>query len=293
MKKTAFLYIVIAGICWGTSGIFVHYLAPYGFTSFHMTAVRGTVSFLCMAVYVLLKDRSLLKTRLLDLVLFLLIGATLFGTAASYYWAMQMTSVSTAVVLMYAAPVYVMIVSVLFFGERFSRLKLISVVLMLAGCALVSGIIGGMKFHPTGVLIGVLSGLIYASYSIFTKIAMKRGCKPVTTTFYSFFFMSLIALLASSPLQMLDFIPKNPPVVISLMIGLGIVTFVIPYFLYTLAIRNLSAGTASALSIIEPLAATIFSVVIFRETLTAFAAVGIVLILLAVILLGKAEGEKT
>ena len=39
MKTKAFIFIIVAGILWGTSGIFVNYLAPYGFTSMQMTSM--------------------------------------------------------------------------------------------------------------------------------------------------------------------------------------------------------------------------------------------------------------
>jgi len=51
MKTKAFIYIVIAGILWGTAGIFVHYLAPFGFSSLQMTAIRGSVAAIAMTVY--------------------------------------------------------------------------------------------------------------------------------------------------------------------------------------------------------------------------------------------------
>ena len=56
--------------------------------------------------------------------------------------------------------------------------------------------------------------------------------------------------------------------------------------------KDLPAGTASALGIVEPMAATVFSIVIFREKVTVFSVIGIALILTAVFLLGKAENEK-
>lgn len=293
MKTKAFIYIIVAGILWGTSGIFVHYLAPYGFTSLQMTAVRGLVSFICMAVYALLRDKRLFKIKPQELLFFVGIGVMLFLTASLYYTAMQMTSVSTAVVLMYMAPVYVMIFSVLFLGERFSKLKFVSVAGMLVGCCLVSGIIGGAKFHVVGLILGLLSGLTYAAYNILTKIAIRRGSNAISVTVYSFFVMTLVALCVSSPWQIVTTASKSPLATVPLLIGLGVVTFVMPYLLYTLSMRELPAGTASALSIIEPMAATVFSVVLFDEKLSVATVIGIVLILGAVFLLGKAENKKT
>lgn len=289
MKTKAFIYIIIAGVLWGTSGIFAHHLGAYGLTSLHMTAVRGSVAFVCMLGYVLIAKRSALRVRLTDLLLYLGCGVTMYGAAACYFTAMQMTSVSTAVVLMYTAPIFVMIFSVSFLGEKFTWLKSVSVVCMLIGCVLVSGIIGGFNLNVPGLLIGLGSGLSYAGYNIFTKIAMQRGCDAISTTLYSFFFMALIAVCVCEPWKIFDCIAAAPVPMTALCIGVGIVTYVAPYFLYTLSLRDLPAGTASALSIVEPMAATVFSFFVLHEELTWISVSGIVLILLATVLLSRSE----
>ena len=292
MKLRAFTYVILAGVLWGTSGIFVHYLSPYGFTSLQLTAVRGTVSALVMVGYALIRDRRLFRIGWRELLLFSLIGASLFGTASLYFTAMQMTSVSTAVVLMYTAPVYVSIFSMLFFGERFTPLKLISIAVMLLGCGLVSGIIGGMRFDGPGILVGVLCGAVYATYNILTKIAMRRGSHPVSTTAYSFIFLSLIAVAVCRPDELFQSAASAPEVTLPLRLGLGLLTFVAPYFLYTLGMKELPAGTVSALGIVEPMSATLFSVLLLGERLEWTAVVGIVLILIALVALGKSDGKE-
>ncbi len=291
MKTKAFIYVIIAGIAWGTSGIFVNLLAPYGYTSLQMTALRGTVCFLCLSIYLLLRDRSLFRATPKQLLLYFGIGASLFGTASAYFTAMQMTSIATAVVLMYTAPILVMIFSVAFLGEKLTKLKAISVVCMLIGCCLVSGIIGGLKFHVGGILLGLLSGVCYSVYNILTKVAMQKGCPAMTTTVYNAMFMALIAMCVCRPGEIVTNAAQKPLLLIPLMIALGVVTFVLPYFLYTLAMRDLPAGTASALSIVEPMSATVFSIVLFQEAMSWASVVGIVLILLAVFLLSRGENE--
>jgi drug/metabolite transporter (DMT)-like permease len=76
-----------------------------------------------------------------------------------------------------------------------------------------------------------------------------------------------------------------------MLVLLGIVTCVSPYFLYTLAMRDLSAGTASSLGIIEPMAATVFSAVFLSEIPDLFQIIGIILILGATVLLSFAESR--
>ena len=287
MKKMGLIYIILASVLWGTSGIFVHYLAPYGVTSLQMTFIRALIAFVCMGVYVLITDRSILKTNIRELILFLGSGLSFFMTATCYFYSMQMTSISTAVVLMYTSPIFVMIYSVAFLGESLNRMKIVSVAGMVIGCALVSGIIGGLKFDVIGILVGFLSGISYTVYNIVTKIEMQRGINPVKTNFYCFLFSVFAGLIISRPAGIIDCIRLNPPAVIFLGIGVGIFACILPYFLYTLALRYLPAGTASSLGIIEPMAATLFSVVIFGEKLSLYSVTGIILILGSVFLLSR------
>ena len=293
MKKTGFIYIIIAGLMWGSSCIFIRYLTPFGFTAAQMTAARGSVSFLCMAVYTLIRDRSKFRIRAKEIPWFCGIGATLFTTAFWYYRAVQLTSSSTAAVLMYMAPVYVMIFSVLFLEESFSIPKGLAVAGMLGGCFLVSGIVGGMQFHAVGIVLAILSGVSYATYILLTKISLQRGSDPTSATVYGFLVMAVIAGCFAKPWQMPALIAREPGVILPLLIGLGVVTFVIPYFLYALSMRSLPAGTAAALAVIEPFSATVYSVVFLSETLTVPSVIGIVLILLSVVVLGLLETGKS
>ena len=293
MKTKALVYIILAGMLWGTSGIFVKLLTPYGFTAPQLSLIRGTISFLAMLTYTLIFNKSIMRIDLKDLIFSLFIGITLYGTATLYYSSMQMTSVATAVVLMYTAPIYVTAFSVAFLKEKSSRLKTSSIALMLIGCALTSGIVGGLEFNTLGILLGVLSGIVYAAYNVITKIALARGLNPITLSLYGFLFMALTALITARPSQIFSNASEAPAVTVPLMIGLGVFTFVLPYFFYTLSMRDLPAGTASALSIIEPLAATLFSAVIFFEIPSLVSALGILLILLATFMLGKAENMAT
>lgn len=287
MKKISLIYIILSGVFWGTSGIFVHYLAPYGFTSLQMTFFRSVISFVCMLLYILLFDRKLFKASQKELLLFVGSGLGFLGTASCYFYSMQLTSISTAVVLMYTAPIFVMIYSVTFLGEKFTRRKGISVLCMIVGCALVSGIIGGLKFNTVGILMGLMAGVSYSAYNIFTKIQMKNNCNVVTANLYCFLFSAILGFFIATPGDIPGCIAINPPVTIPLIIGMSICTSILPYFLYSMSLRYIPAGTAASLAVVEPMAATLFSVIIFGEHLTVYSVIGITLILGAVFILSR------
>ncbi len=292
MKVKAFIFIIIASVFWGTSGIFVNNLSPYGFSSLQMTAVRATVSFVCLLFFVVVKDRKLFKAKPLDVLIFALGGLGLFGTSSCYYASMQMTSISTAVVLMYTAPIFVTVFSVIFMKEKLTVLKIISIACMLAGCCFVSGLVGGFKFDFVGILLGLLSGVAYATYNVATKIAVMRKNSSVTASFYSIMFMAVFALAFCSPWEIPQYVAKNPAITVPFIIGLGVITHVVPYLLYSNAMSYLPAGTTTAMGIIEPMSATLFSVFVYQEVLDVWAIIGIILILFAVFLLSRTESEK-
>ncbi len=287
MKKQSILFIIVAGLFWGTSGLFVHALSPLGFTAPQMIVMRGLVSALAMVVYALIFNRGLFRITLQELFQFICSGFCMFLTAVSYYISMQMSSVATAVILMYTAPVLVMIFSVLFLGESMTKAKFVSVVAMLIGCCLVSGIVGGLKFHFLGVVFGLLAGVAYSSYNIFAKLQMRRKYNPVSASMYTFIFMAVFALCFGEPVTVFRLTFENPVQVLPLFIGIGLTSGVIPYFLYTLSLKSLPVGTAASLAIVEPMSATVYSILFLHEPLSLPAVIGIIMILGAVFLLSK------
>ena len=287
MKKSAFFYIALAGVLWGTSGLFSYWLTPFGFRPVQMTTMRGFVSMVLIVPFILFKNPKLLKVPKKEIFFIIGSGVGLFLTAYTYYASMAASSVSTAVILMYTAPVFVLIYSVMFLGEKLNTVKSISVFLMILGCALVSGIVGGMKFSLAGILFGIAAGISYSAYNIFTKILTMHKVDTLTVTSYNFIIMSIIGLAVSNPIEIVTITSKQPLSIIPLIVGIGVFTCVLPYVFYTMGLKDVPAGTATALGIIEPLSATVFSVTFLGENLTAPLVIGMVLILGAVFALAR------
>lgn len=288
MKRVSVIFVIIAGILWGSSCIFVYGLSFYGLNSIHISFIRGGVASVLTVIFALAKDKKLFHTAPFDLLLYFGGGVSMLMTSVLYYGAMQKTSVATAVILMYTAPIFVMGYSVLFFKERLTKKKFAVTVIMLVGSCLVSGAVGGIKFNPAGILLGFGSGIAYSSYNIFTKIQMKRQCNPFTASMYSFIFMTLIGAFVSSPRVVFETAEQNP---ISLMwiFSCGFVTSVLPYLLYAKALRRLPVSTASSLAVVEPLTATMFGFLFFSQIPDSFSIYGTLLVLISVFMLSKLD----
>ena len=282
------IYILLAGIFWGSMGLFVHELTDtFGFSSIQGAVIRITTGALILGAFILIKDRKLFRVNLKDIPLLAANGLISVLLMTSFYFASVSagTSMSITAVLVYTAPFIVVLVSCLFMGERFTLQKVISLVIAFVGCCLVSLTDSG-KSTPLGLVFGTLSGVSYALYSILSTIAIRRKIHSFTITFYSFAFASIGCVFIAIFTGMADVFASATDIPrLSLAIILtGLVTAVLPFTLYTKGLSGTSPSKASIMAYIEPIAACVFGY--FRgESLTVLMTAGIVLTVSAIVFL--------
>lgn len=291
--KASIALIVTAGILWGTTGLFTTFFGEVGLDPLQRTSVRAVFAAIAMAIFLFFKDKRLFRIRPRELLLCISAGVAIYLTALTYFLSIDASSVPVAVVLMYTAPVMVTSFSVVFMGERLTPLKGLAVAVMLAGCVLVSGIIGDSAFSLWGLVFGLISGVMYSTYNVLTKFEMQRGVNPLTASTYAFISMAVLSLIFGNPVGTASVLLSRPLTLLPLAVLFGTVTCTLPYLLYTMSLKNLPVGTAAALSVVEPMAATVFSVLILQTLPSAFAWVGIALILGAVLLIAKSEDRPS
>ena len=284
------MLIILAGCFWGSMGIFVRKLGEEGFDSIQIVSIRVTLAALFFSLILFLKDRSGFKISLRDIPLFLGLGfgSVLFFTVC-YFTAINMMSLSTAAILLYTSPIWIMLMSVLFFHEKLTGRKLLALAAAFGGCVLISGISGG-GITLTGLLVGLGSGIGYGLYSILGTIALKRY-SPYTVTAYTFLFAAAGSLIISRPGEMLGSFAASDHLagLILFCFLTAFVTAVVPFLAYTLGLESVEASKAGILATIEPMVATLFGVLIFKEPLTIFSSIGILMILSSVIILNTKD----
>ena len=287
-KNIGPILIILAGCFWGSMDIFVRKLTDFGFSSVQIVSIRVTLAALLFCVLLLIKDRSGFRISLRDLPLFIGLGfgSILFFTVC-YFTAITMMPLSTAAILLYTSPIWIMLMSVLFFHEALSRRKLLALALAFAGCILVSGI-SGEGITLAGLLVGLGSGIGYGLYSILGTVALRKY-SPYTVTTYTFLFAALGSWLICKPADMISkFTASSDPAYLGFFCILtALVTAVIPFLSYTLGLRSMEASRAGILATIEPMVATLVGILVFHESMTVLSGLGILLILSAVIILNR------
>lgn len=294
MEKKGYLgdiLIIIAGLFWGSMGIFVRHLNDLGFSSIQVACLRLTTAGILFALILLIKDRKGFKIALRDIPLFLALGlvSILFFTCC-YFTAIRLMTMSTAAILLYTSPIWVMVLAIIFLKEKFTIQKLIALILAFAGCILVSGF--GGKVTVVGILVGLGSGLGYGLYSIFGTFALKKY-SPYTVTCYTFLIAGLGSIFVADPVDLVSKISavENKPALFGFVLLTAVVTAVIPFLLYTLGLNMTTAGKAAVLATVEPAAATLFGFFVMKETVGPVAIAGILLVFAAIIVLSLRKKE--
>ncbi len=287
MKKLAFLPVLLAGILWGCIGIFVRHYTALGLESMQTVVIRIVIAAALFSLFVLIYDRKLFKIKLKDLWIFLGSGVISVGVFTyCYFTSMKLSSLSVAAVLLYTAPAFVMIFSLIFFKEKLTVRKVISLLLAVLGCAMTTGVIGGqLNVTLAGFLFGLGSGICYALYSIFSRFALNRGYQPFTITLYTFIFAA-IASVAVTDVRPVWRIVTADWGSAGFAVLFALASCVLPYTLYTLGLKYIASSTASIIATVEPVVATVVGAVIFSEPLAVpFGYLGVALVFLSVVLI--------
>lgn len=277
--------VLLAGSLWGVIGVFSRRLSGAGFSSPQITALRCLVTALCMLLFLSLCKPSLLKIKLRDLWCFLgtgLLSIVFFNIC--YFIAIQLTTLSLAGILLYTAPCIVTLLSALFFKEKLTPRKLFALLLAFAGCALSTGVFtGGLLLSLPGLLAGLGSGLGYALYSIFGRVALKKY-SSYTVTAWTFFIAALGVLPFAEPHRLFSRLALRPSSIPDALI-LGVLCTLAPFLLYTLALARIDAGAASIMAFWEPVVGTLLGVFFFEEPFFPQTGIGIAFIFLSLMLL--------
>lgn len=296
MKKLAPLFIILAACLWGTMGLFVRCLNAMGLDSMEIVEVRSILAALILLPCTALKDRSLLKIRAKNL--WSLAGSGVLSIIFfnyCYFRTIAMMNLSAAAILLYTSPIFVMLMSLVFFRERLTARKVSALIMAFAGCCLVSGIASATEsLSLAGLLLGLGSGFGYALYSIFSRFSLKQGLSSITITDYTFLFAAIGGAFFTEFDTICGALSQHGIALLGLLVLYCIVTTVAPYLLYTKGLEYVENGPASVMASVEPVVATLLGLLVFSETPTVSAVIGMLLVLGALALLSlHPQNEKS
>lgn len=261
----------------GTIGIFVRWIS---LPSSVIALVRGAVG----AAFLLLLarfrhapiDRAALRSRWQ---LLLLSAAMMSFNWITLFEAYRYTTVATATLCYYMAPIFVTLISPILLKERLTARKLLCVFLALAGMVFVSGVPQSGPPGPSeakGILLALCSAALYAGVILINKYL--AGVPAYDRT---------LLQLAGAAAVMIPYILLTEDLSAMSVTPLGAVLLLIVavfhtgwcYALYFGSMTVLSAQTVALFSYIDPIVAILLSALLLREPLGWSGILGAALVL--------------
>ena len=226
-----------------------------------------------------------LRLNRADFRFFMIGGAIGIGLSnAVFFYSVQLNGAAVATVIVFIAPALVAIGARFLFDEPLTRIKLISLGLSLVGCVLVSDVLNLARpfFNPAGILVGLLSGVTFAAYSLFGKRAIAHN-DPWKTTAYFFVFGTALLFFMQPPDQFFSMGAELPAWALLIVLGAG--PTLGGYALYTASLRDLPASVASLVSSLEPALTALLAFLFLGERMSLIQIMGGAMVVGAVALL--------
>lgn len=283
MRTPLLLLPLISGVMWGLAGVFVRELSDAGMDGTTIVFTRVSLSAVMMLLLILSVDRRLLRIDPKDLWLFLLCAVSMMGLNILYTLSVEELMLSLAAVLLSLSPLFVLLMARLLFGDAITSRKVFCMALAVVGCVLVSGALeNGGRLSAVGVAAGVSAAFFYALYGIASKKAASHGYSTYTILFYCLL-ISTVAVLPFTDLGAVAGFASEGPYEAGFLILHAAMASFLPYILYTIAMTRADAGASSLLAACgEPLAAAIFGLAIFSESLSPLMALGMAIVLVSI-----------
>lgn len=295
---------LLAAACWATGGLTAKWLftsataetadwplPPLGLAiePTTLSAGRALSAFAILLVYLALRRPMDLRVKRSDLPFLAIFGVFgLAGVHYTYFKAISLTNVATAILLEYLAPILVLVVSVLFMKHRFTWALPTGVALSVSGCALVVGAIGGdgLVVSPAGIAWGLASAVFFAGYSLMGSYAAGRF-GPFTLLVYGLGFASIFWLIALGGAPATRIL--GDPALLGAVLFVAVISTVVPFSAFLLALHFIPPTNATVTSTVEPLIAGIGAFLLFGESLSALQLLGGVLVVLAIVIVQLPE----
>ena len=259
---------------------------------------RSTIALLILAPLLLAGNRAVFNVRRSHLAQFFLLGV--LGLAASnyfYYLAIEKTTVATAIVLQYVAPVWVLLYMLARGLQRPTLLRISGVAMAVVGCALAVVeiaarsrfpwlVISGVRFNKVGVIAAELAAVTFAFYNVYGQ-HLVRVYQRWTVLLYSLLGAAVFWIIVNPPWKIAAQHYSGAQWLF--MLAFSISSMLVPFALYFTGLQYLDPTRAIVTACLEPVWAILLTALILGEWVSPLQMVGIVIVLAATILVQRPD----
>ena len=271
--KASYLKYIFALLLFGSNGIVASLIH---LSSYEIVLLRTLIgSLLLIAIFFIAREKlTFYKYKTQSI--FLAVSGIAMGTSWIFlYEAYDEIGVSLASLAYYCGPVIVMILSPFLFGEKLTKIKVCSFLVVLVGIFLVNGTAFENGVSVWGLACGLLSAICYSLMVMFNKKANDiTGLEnSMLQLFVAFLTVAIFVGIKQGYRMEIDTQSIIPILV------LGLLNTGIGCYFYFSSIGKLPVQTVAICGYLEPLSAVVFSVIFLKETMLPIQIIGAVLII--------------
>lgn len=273
---------IAAAVFYGTNPLGAMNLYADGISTNSTLFYRFGIAVIILGVMMAVQRKSFALTRR-ELATLAILGVFMSTSSTTLYFSFNFMDVGIASTLLFVYPVMVAVIMATFFHEKVTAATVIAILLSLAGIALLNQTGDGISLSLWGVTLVMLSSLTYAIYIVVVNKSSLR-MSSVKLTFYVLLF-GLFTIygytLAMGETVQLLVTPKQWLYATQL----ALMPTVLSLVLMVIAVHDIGSTPTAIMGAIEPITAVAIGVIVFGENFTPRLAIGIVLILTAVLLI--------
>lgn len=273
---------IASAVCYGTNPLGAVNLHNSGISTNTTLFYRFALACLTLAVIMIAQRKSFALTRR-ELATLAVLGVLMGSSSSTLYFSFLFMDVGIASTLLFVYPIMVAVIMATMFKERVSKSTVSAIGLALAGIALLNRTSDGSSLSALGVTLVMISSLTYAVYIVIVNKSSLR-MSSIKLTFYVLLFgMTAILGFTLSSGEHVQLLTTPRQWVYALQ--LAWLPTVMSLVLMAIAVHDIGSTPTAIIGAIEPITAVAIGVVCFGEDFTPRLALGIVLILSAVILI--------
>lgn len=280
-RLTGIILITISAASFGTLAIFGRFAYAEGMDTFTVLFLRFGLSASFMSLILILRKEPFPRGKVLAQLIGM--GGLGYGLQSFLYMtAIKYASAGLVALLLYLYPFFVALLSMIFLSERLSRIKAIALALALAGAALTVGPVSGQLI---GALMAITAALVYSIYIIIGANVTRHVSAIQSSTVI---FASAGAVYGTLTLINGANFPTTNPGWLAIL-GIVFISTIIPVTTFLAGLERVGPTNAAMLSTLEPVVTVLLATWLFGDKLQPIVMIGGVMILVAVLILTRAE----
>lgn len=268
------LGFLLSMIIFGTIGVFRRsLLLPSGVIALS----RGVVGTIALLLIVVISRRGLSWRAIRRNLPVLCVSGALVGLNwVALFEAYRYTTVATATLCYYMAPIFVILSAPFVLRERLTLRKGICAFCALLGMVLVSGVLTDGGRDLRGIAYGLLAAAFYA-----TVMLLNQKLRDLSAYERTVVQLAMASAVVLPYVLMMEDVTASAftPSAIALLLIMGVLHTGVAYALYFGSMERLSAQTVAIFSYVDPIVALLLSATVLREGMSMISILGALLVL--------------